>query len=164
MMTDVLFRHGRLTLVMAIAAAVVMVAHPVFADMSREVGAAFRGQLVISKDDLPEGRNDKDTIAKIKRAQLKALVGTTNDSVTSWHFHYTAFLEKTGARALTLKFMSGDRMVADKRLTGVDPKSAVLTGDIAIDTDEDLARGKTYTLELADGKRGVVARTTLKMR
>ena len=33
---------------------------------SRTVIAAFRGQLVISKTDLSEGKNDKETIARIK--------------------------------------------------------------------------------------------------
>src|SRR3977135_788021 len=43
------------------------------ADMSRNVITAFGGELVIRKSDLPEGKNDKDTIAKIKSERLKDL-------------------------------------------------------------------------------------------
>src|SRR5678815_5057868 len=63
-----------------------------FADLSRGVIAAFKGQLVISKSDLPEGKNDKDTIGKIKAAKLSEVTGTMQQDVAYWNFHYTAFL------------------------------------------------------------------------
>ena len=34
------------------------------ADMSEPVITAFKGQVVVSKDELPTGKNDKDTIAQ----------------------------------------------------------------------------------------------------
>ena len=153
----------RLRLILIVALIVASVGHPVFADMSRKVTAAFRGELVISTGELPEGRDDKDTIAQVKKARLKELKGQSRDDVTRWTFHYTAFLEKTGARSLTMKFTGGDR-TADKRLTGVDPKATVLTGDITIDEDEGLKRGRTYTIELLDPRGGVVATTRLTMK
>jgi hypothetical protein len=138
-------------------------AQPVFADISRSVISAFRGQLVITKDELPDGKNDKDTIAKIKAAQLKTLEGTPKGDVTGWNFHYTAFLTKTGATTLKVEFLNGKQLSADKMLDGVDPKSSVLSGDISIDEDEGLAKGKTYTVELLSGS-SVVAKTTLTMK
>ena len=39
------------------------------ADVSKGVISAFRGQLVVTKDELPTGKNDKDTIAQIKAAR-----------------------------------------------------------------------------------------------
>ena len=54
---------------------------------SRNVIAAFRGQLVISKAELSEGKNDKDTISKIKAANLTALEGEARDDVTYWLLH-----------------------------------------------------------------------------
>ena len=145
------------------AVALAAAAQPVFADISRPVISAFHGQLVITKDELPEGKNDKDTIAKIKAAQLKSLEGTPKGDVTGWNFHYTAFLTKTGATHLKLNFLNGDKLAADQQLDGVDPKSAVLSGDISIDEDEGLAKGKTYTVQVMNGS-SVVAKTTLTMK
>ena len=70
--------------------------------MSRSVISAFKGQLVVSKGDLPEGKNDKDTISKIKGERLKEIKGEKNEDVTSWYFHYTAFLSKAGSSKLKL--------------------------------------------------------------
>jgi hypothetical protein len=137
----------------------------VHADVSRNVIAAFRGQFVITKDDLPEGKNDADTIAKIKKVRLTELQGTpTNTDVVAWHFHYSAFLSKTGSKALKLEFMIDKRLAADQRITDVDPKSSLLTGDISIDEDEGLAKGKTYTVNLVDDKDHVVSSTKLTMK
>jgi hypothetical protein len=146
-----------------LAATLAVSAQPVFADVSRSVISAFRGQLVITKDELPEGKNDKDTISKIKAAQLKTLEGSPRGDVTGWDFHYTAFLTKSGATHLKVNFLNGKQLSADKQLDGVDPKSTVLSGDITIDEDEGLAKGKTYTIEVLNGT-SVVAKTTLTMK
>jgi hypothetical protein len=138
-------------------------ARPVFADVTRGVISAFRGQLVITKDDLPDGKNDKDTISKIKAAQLKSLEGAPKGDVQAWTFHYTAFLTKTGATHLKVEFLNGKQLSADQQLDGVDPKSTVLTGDINIDEDEGLAKGKTYNIQVLNGS-SVVAKTTLTMK
>jgi hypothetical protein len=150
----------------AVLAVAVMAAQPraVFAEVSHNVISAFRGQVVITKDDLPEGKNDKETISKIKAVQLRELTGTKNDDVTFWHFHYTAFLKTTGSTQLTLEFMNGKQLSANQRLEGVDAKSGVLSGDISINEDEGLAAGKTYTVQLVTGKDVVVATTTLTMK
>src|ERR1041384_1247925 len=65
------------------------------AEMSRAVMTAFKGDLVITKGELPEGKTEKETIAKIKSERLKELTGEARDDVTYWHFHYTAFLSKS---------------------------------------------------------------------
>lgn len=154
----------RLMSLVIVALAAVAGSHPVLADVPRGVIGAFRGQLVVSQDDLPDTKNDKATIAGIKAGQLKEVGGTSSQNVTYWRFHYTAFLTKTGSATLTLKFLDGDRMAAHQRLDGVNPNGAVLTGYISINEDDGLVRGTTYTLELVDGKNGVVAKTTLKMK
>ena len=137
---------------------------PVFADMSRGVIAAFKGQLIISKGELPTGKNDKDTIAKIKKEQLKEIKGETTEDVTSWYFAYTAFLTKTGAKNLKMEFLKNGKLAADKQLDSIDPKSAVLTGDININEDEGLAKGNTYTIQLLTSSGAVVSKTTLVMK
>ncbi len=137
---------------------------PAFADPSRNVISAFRGQLVISKDELPEGKNDADTIKKIKAAQVKELTGEAKGEITLWQFHYSAFLKQTGSNKLKLEFMNGKQLAADKQLDSVDPKSSLLLGDITIDEDEGLAKGKTYTVQLVNAKDQVVSSTTLTMK
>jgi len=137
------------------------------ADVSRNVIAAFRGDLVITKSELPDGKSDKDTIAKIKAERVKELVGEAKDDVVHWHFHYTAFLTKTGATQLKMEFYTNDKdkkFVADKRIDGVDPKTPALSGDISIDEDEGLTKGTAYVVKLVGEKNAVVAQTPLVMK
>ena len=150
----------------AVIALAVIAAHgSATADISKSVINAFRGQLVISSQELPEGKNDKETIAKIKAAKLSALTGEAQEDVTYWNFHYTAFLSKMGNSTLKMEFYrDGKQFVADKTLDGVDPKSAVLTGDISINEDEGLAKGKAYVIKLVAGKNTVVATANLLMK
>ena len=135
------------------------------ADVSKGVIAAFRGDLVVTKGDLPEGKNEKDTIAKIKAERIKELEGEPKGATKGWHFHYTAFLTKTGASKLTLEFYTSDKkLVANNQLEGVDPKLSVLSGDVSIDEDDGLTKGKAYTLKLVTDKDVVVASTPLVMK
>jgi hypothetical protein len=137
------------------------------ADVSQHVIAAFKGELVITKGDLPEGKNDKDTIAKIKGERLKEVTGEAKNDVTGWYFHYTAFLSKTGATRLKMEFYTNDKdkkFVADKRIDGVEPKTPVLSGDISIDEDEGLSKGRPYIIKLVTDKDVVVASTPLIMK
>lgn len=133
------------------------------AELSKPVIGAFKGQLVITDGELPSGKNDKDTIAKIKAAKLASVTGQANEDVTYWNFNYTAFLSKTGASKLRMEFYNGKNLAADKHLDGIDPKSGVLTGDIAINEDEGLAKGKTYTIKLVAGS-AVVSQTQLTFK
>jgi hypothetical protein len=136
------------------------------ADVSRSVIAAFKGELVITKGDLPEGKNDKETIAKIKAERLKELTGEAKNDVTGWVFHYTAFLSKTGATELTLEFWRTDdkRLAANQRINGFDPKLQALSGNISIDEDEGLTKGKAYVVKFVTEKNVVVAQTPLVMK
>lgn len=135
-----------------------------YADLSNGVISTFHGQLVISKDELPEGKNDKESVSKIKAATLTTIEGTKNDDVTFWHFHYTAFLTKAGSTKLTLEFMKDGKLAANQQLDGIDPKSHVLTGDISINEDEGLNRGKTYTVQLVTTGDAVVAKAQLTVK
>jgi hypothetical protein len=137
------------------------------AEISRGVLTAFKGELVVTKGDLPEGKSEKATIAKIKAERLKEITGEPKGDVTSWRFHYTAFLSKAGSSQLKLEFYTNDKdkkFVADNRLDGVDPKLTVLSGDIQIDEDEGLSKGKAYLVKLVNDKDVVVASTQLVMK
>lgn len=134
------------------------------ADMSKGVMSALRGDLVITKGDLPEGKSDKETIAKIKAERLKEITGETREDVTHWQFHYTAFLSKPGSASLKMEFYTNGKFVADNRLEGVDPKLTVLSGDIAINEDEGLTKGKSYVIKLVNDKNVVVASAPLVMK
>jgi hypothetical protein len=149
----------------AVVVAAIVIGGVASADVSRGVIAAFRGQLVISKTDLPEGKNDKDRIAKIKASKLTELTGTAQEDVTYWSFHYTAFLTKTGNTTLKMEFYKdGKQFVADKTLDSVDPKSTILSGDISINEDEGLTKGKAYVIKLVAGKNTTVSTTNLLMK
>lgn len=154
----------RLMFAAVLVAAIVGVDGFASADISRNVIAAFRGDLVITKGELPEGKTEKETIARIKAERLKELTGEARDDVVYWHFHYTAFLSKPGSTRLKMEFYAGPKFVADNRLDGVDPKMQVLSGDISINEDEGLTKGKAYTIKLVTDKDVVVASTTLVMK
>jgi hypothetical protein len=137
------------------------------ADMSRNVIAAFKGELIITKGELPEGKTEKDTIAKIKTERIKELTGEAREDVVYWHFHYTAFLTKPGSTLLKMEFYTNDKdkkFVADNRLDGVDPKTTVLSGDISINEDEGLSKGKSYIIKLVNDKDVVVSSTPLVLK
>ena len=137
------------------------------ADVTAAVIKEFRGELVLTKGDLPEGKNDKDTIAKIKAERLKEVTGEERGESLSWHFHYTAFLTKTGASELHVKFFTNDKdkkFAANVQLTGIDPKSTVLSGDISISEDDGPTKGKSYLVKLVTDKDVVVASTPLLMK
>jgi hypothetical protein len=152
-------------IVAAVAVLAVLPGDVASADISKNVISAFRGQLVITKGELPDGKNDKDTIAKIKAAKLTELKGEVNGDVKMWTFNYAAFLSKTGATSLKLEFWKdGKQYAADKNLSGVDPKSSLLTGEISIDADENIDEGKSYVLKLVAGANTTVAQATLVMK
>ena len=148
-----------------VAAAAVFAGGVASADINKNVINAFRGQLIITKGELPEGKNDKDTIAKIKAAQIRELQGEVNGDVKQWSFNYAAFVSRTGATSLKLEFWKdGKQYAADKSLTGVDPKSSLLTGEIGINEDDNITPGKSYTLKLVAGGSTTVAQATLVMK
>jgi hypothetical protein len=159
--------HRRLMSAAVVVAAAVVWGGLASAEVSKTVITAFKGDLVITKGDLPEGKSEKDTIAKIKTERLKELTGEARDNVVYWHFHYTAFLSKPGATQLKMEFYTNDKdkkFVADNRLEGVDPKSMVLSGEISINEDEGLSKGKPYLIKLVTDKDAVVASSVLVMK
>jgi len=126
------------------------------ADYSAKVIAAFKGQIIVSADEVDTVGNDKATIEAFKKARLKEVKGEPNaDDVQAWHFYYTAFLSsKPAVSDLKLEFYSGDKYVADQHLTGVDTTTPVFTGHIDITEDDGPSKGKTYTLKLVGTVKG----------
>ncbi len=90
-----------------------------------------------------------------KKAQITEIKGEPNaDDAVTWHFFYTAFLKSSGVSDMKLEFYSGDKYVADEHLTGIDPKSPVLAGEVTISEDEGPAKGKAYVLKLVGVVKG----------
>ena len=105
------------------------------AALSDAVVAAFRGKLVLTRAAVPEGASDKDTIAKLKGAQLTEIVGASTDDGEVWRYHYTAFLKKTGNVGLKVRYVSGEqdrRTLAETAIPIPDVQSPVLAGDLSI--------------------------------
>ncbi|MBK9029740.1 MAG: hypothetical protein IPL61_00100 [Myxococcales bacterium] len=146
---------------------VVALVAPAHADVSKKVIAAFKGKVLLSTAPLEPSGDDKATIAAYKSKVVTTLQGHQNgNDVQEWTFNYTAFLSRTGATSLKLEFYDGDKYSADRTLTGIDPKDPVLEGDITIDEDEGLTKGKKYTVKLVGkikGKETTVAQTVVTM-
>lgn len=126
------------------------------ADLKPKVITAFKGQVLVTMGPLEAVGAEKETIAHFKKVALTKLKGEQNgNDVQEWFFNYTAFLSKPGATSLKLEFYNdaGD-YVADQTLTGVDPKMTVLEGEITINEDDGLAKGKKYTLKLTGQLKG----------
>jgi hypothetical protein len=133
------------------------------AKLSDAVIAAFRGKIVLTRAAVADGASDKDTIGKLKAAQLTELAGTPTDDGQSWTFHYTAFLKKAGNVGLKLQFVSGEadrRFAAEAAIPIPDVESPVLSGDLTIGESRGLERGKAYQLKLVNDKGDVVAKTS----
>jgi hypothetical protein len=152
----------------AVALAIGVSSRPADADMSKKVIAAFKGKLLVTSSPLEMQGDDKTTIAAFKKlalTEVKSQIGA--DDVPTWTFTYNAFLSKTGATSLKLEFYDGSNYSADKQLTGVDPKLTVLQGDIEITEDDNITKGKSYTLKLTGmvkGKEVTFATGAVKMR
>jgi hypothetical protein len=148
----------RLFLVGSLAAAIALGvgAAPADADLSRKVIAAFKGQILVTTGRLESIGTDKETIAHFKKVHLSTIKGEQNgNDVQEWVFNYTAFMKTAGATKLKLEFYNeGGDYVADQTLTDVDPKMTVLEGDITINEDDGLAKGKKYTLKLTGTLKG----------
>jgi hypothetical protein len=133
------------------------------ADLSEAVVTAFRGKLVLTRAAVEPAASDKETIAKLKAAQLQELVGKATDEGQAWRFHYTAFLKKTGNVGLRVRFISGEkdgRFAAETSIPIPDVEAPVLTGDLSITESQGLSRGKAYLVQLVNDKNEVVAKTS----
>jgi hypothetical protein len=133
------------------------------AKLSDAVVAAFKGKIILSRGAVAEGATDKDTIAKLKAAQLTELAGTPTDDGQSWTFHYTAFLKRTGNVGLKLQFVSGEadrRFATETAIPIPDVESPVLSGDLTVGESRGLERGKAYQLKLVNDKGDVVAKAS----
>jgi hypothetical protein len=133
------------------------------AELSDAVVAAYRGKIIVSKAAVAPGATDKDTIAKLKAAQLTALTGQPTDDGQTWRFHYTAFLKKTGNVGLKLRFVSGEkdgRLAVELPVPIPDVEDPVLSGDLSVSESQGLSRGKAYLLQLANDKGEIVAKAS----
>jgi hypothetical protein len=147
----------------ALAVVFVLIATVAEAQLSEAVVAAFRGKIVLTRAAVAPGASDKETLAKLRAAQLVEIAGASTDDGQVWRFHYTAFLKKAGNVALKLRYISGEqdrRTVTEIALPIPDVDSAVLTGDLSISERQGLERGKAYVLQLVNDKGEIVAKTS----
>jgi hypothetical protein len=137
------------------------------ADFSKAVSAAFAGQIVVTRGEPPLGKSDKDTIAQLKAAKLKEVTGESQNGETEWRFHYTAFLKQAGVGSLRLEFLDDAKArkpAASKSLDGLDPKSSVLKGEIAISGSDGLKKGRTYFIRLVNPQNKALASTSVRFK
>jgi hypothetical protein len=133
------------------------------AELSDPVIAAFRGKIILSRGPIPEGTSAKETIARLKAAQLRELTGATSPDGAVWRFHYTAFPGKPIDGGLKVRYISGEkdhRFAAESMVLVIDPKSGVLSGDLTINENQGLERGKAYVIQFVNDKDEIVAKTS----
>jgi hypothetical protein len=138
------------------------------ANKSDKIQKALSGQLIISDEALPapDPEDVKGTIKSYKQLTLKSIKGNVVDGVATWDFHFTAFMKSTPKTSnLVLEFYTDDKeklFVADKRLTGADPKVTILASTVKISEDENLNRNRNYVVNLVanQGKKSVILATT----
>lgn len=143
---------------------IVMAVTSLQANLGQAVWATFKGQILITRSELPNGKGDKETIARIKTEILKAVTGESHNGETEWRFNYSAFLKQSSATGMKLEFLEdakARRPIASRTLDGVDAKSSVAAGEITISTADGLKRGRTYFLRLVNSNKQVLASTTL---
>ncbi len=156
-------RHASAVLLSLILTVLLAAGAVAEAKLSDAVAAAFRGKIVLTRAAVTEAATDKETIAKLKAAQVQELAGKPTDDGQSWTFHYAAFLKKTGNVALKLQFVSGEqdgRLAAETAIPIPDVDSPVLTGEVTIGETRGLTRGKAYLLKLVNDTGEVVAKTS----
>ncbi len=161
----------RLVAVVITAIAVALGAGGVaIAGFGKKVQKTFRGQILITADklDLSAGDSDADSIKHCNQARLKVVESADEDGVATWRFFYTAFFTKHPTDGtVSLDFYTDDKdklYVANKKMTGVDPKIATLQAHVVITEDDGLNPGRKYIVKLtgtAHGKEVVLATTKL---
>lgn len=142
------------------------------ADVSEAVQKAFKGQILISAEPLPDGVADEaDQIRQLKKAHTGVLARGKGESVPVWRFHFMAFMsKKPGATQVSLDFYTDDKkkqFVAQERLAGIDPKLTLLQGEAELSEDDGLTADRSYVVKLTaeiKGKDVVLATTKLRTK
>lgn len=140
------------------------------AGYGKKVEKTFRGQILITADqlNLSAGDSDADAIKHCKKARLKVVTSDEEDGVATWQFYYTAFFKRhPTSGTVSLDFYTDDKdklYVANKKMTGVDPKLKTLQAHVVITEDDGLNPGRKYIVKLtgtAHGKEVTLAETKL---
>ena len=122
---------------------------------------ALSGKIIVTADELPAADPDSPakTIKQYRGLHEKVLPSTSS---TSWDFNVTGFFKSAPkTTSLGLEFYTDDKeklFVADKRLTGADPKGRVLSTRIRINEDDNLNANRAYVIKFVAhrGKKTVV--------
>jgi hypothetical protein len=164
-------RHaGAAAVLLAFLAGSMTAAH---ADLSKGVQKAMKGQLIVTAEELamPAGE-DKAVIAALKKAGVKAVSGYRGgEGSNAWTFHFIAFMKKApGKGEVSLDFYTDDKeklYVANKRLSGLDPKLALVASKVDISEEDGVKKGGRYMVKLSaeiGGKDTVLAETKLTLK
>jgi hypothetical protein len=143
------------------------------ADLPKKVLQKFKGQILVTTDAPLSTEYDSDT--EMIRAYQKANTTTLKSSaggegVQVWSFYFMAFMKRApGARQVSLDFyrLEGKKQtyVANKRLTGIDPKLGLLATRIELSEDDGLSRNANYLVKLVvERKKKELVLATTKLR
>jgi hypothetical protein len=140
-------------------------------ECSAKVKAAFKGQLIVTDQQLDLGGEAADVIAAVKKKNLTVIKSEEIEDTPTWGFYFTAFMSRSpGAKSISLDFFTDDgerRYVANKKLDGIDPSITMIQHNVMITEDDGLNIGKRYIVKLTStvgGKEVVLATTKLSTK
>ena len=138
-----------------------------------KIQKTFKGQILITETnlDLQKFSTDKENLAYIKKSRKKVIKSEDVGGVPTWSFSYTVFMKTTPkVNSISFDWYTDDKeklYVANKKLTGIDPKLTLLQGRISISEDDGPVPGRKYIVKVAaevKGKEVILATTNLHMK
>jgi hypothetical protein len=140
-------------------------------ECTAKVKAAFKGQLIVTDQQLDLGGESADVIAAVKKKNLTVIKSEEIEDTPTWGFFFTAFMNRSaGAKSISLDFYTDDgerRYVANKKLDGIDPSITMIQHNVMITEDDGLNIGKRYIVKLSSqvgGKEVILATTKLSTK
>lgn len=151
----------RACLIAGAAFALLALAAPAGAeDLPRQVRKAFGGSILFSADALPapDPEDPGATVKRYRKSAAKSLRHEEVGGVPTWNFHFMAFMKrKPESKQVSLDFYTADGeklFVAQKRLTGINPRLTLLSSQVRLTEDDGLSTGKRYVVKLTSKVRG----------
>jgi len=130
------------------------------------VVAAFKGKIIVAKDEVKAEKTDKETIAKLKSASLTTVAGSKDAGY--WHFYFAGFLLKPGAKAIKMQLFTTDKahkLIVTKPFGEMGEQAKQVVGDMDLYTEDDgVESGKAYEIRLVSNDKDVVAKSTVTFK
>jgi hypothetical protein len=110
------------------------------------------------------GNKPEATLAAYKERRLERVTGREKEGAPTWSFYYLAVMKQPApTKTLSIDFLHKGKLAARKVMVGWNQRLTVLRGHLDVSTDDGLAPGVTYEVQLIGvrpgGKGVLLART-----